>query len=689
MFDPPAVTATKPTDKPVREHSVVDGKILRLSASQIKSFDNTQDGGCARKWHYDKVQHIPQPERTFLRLGSDTDKIVERYVLTGEDALTPIARAGKHLIHRAEGGIHVQRPLTALKFQGIPIIGFMDQENTSGFWINPEGELLPQPSGEMEVNDWKTTGDMKWAKTGPGLLHDVQMPVYGLEEIDTSPWIERVRLSHTYFQTRGPKHAEKRTILVDRQQLEERRIELDSVVATMVDVARETDIEKIEFNPHACRAYGGCPYMDRCPKPINSLITSLFGSTNKTPTPTQEGRMASLKDRMMGKSTTAPAAAAPATTPQVPAAAPAPQVVTPPTAAEVAASKARFIATEAAAGLSFPPAATPPPPAAVDPWATDHPGQNAQVPAESAKPGKLYWIPNAAAKESNGWSFAKAVGVSTGGFSFLNPTAMGGTIVLPGKTVITEVGTATPQHRSKFDAPVQVAPPVPVPVEVAPPPVPVPVEVAPPPVPGEVVPAQAAIPPPPAPVVAPLQPVQAAQAVLAAPTPVLAATTATVPNYEAPAGIAPPDAPASDPAKAADPIMAEGAVVEAPKVGRTRKTKTAGAGTGAAPQTDTETDLTIYCNCVTSRPTSSLQPYCETLCEKLAQQFKVPDIRYSEKDGPSHVLGFGAWKGILAGFAKAEPPTPGSYTLMVGTDERYDVIVNALSSVAEIVRGVR
>lgn len=197
--------------------------------------------------------------------------------------------------------------------------------------------------------------------------------------------------------------------------------------------------------------------------------------------------------------------------------------------------------------------------------------------------------------------------------------------------------------------------------------------------------------------------------------------------------VVPPDAPKSDPAKAADPLpispTTESGSHNVPaqsRRGRKPKNQVADAMIATAEAQEAETadhtavivppptiadamiaavqktldagappKLELFVDCVSSRPGVSLASY---IAEKLATFTSVfpglLDIRCAPKktaDGKDHALAFGAWKGVLAAECRMNPPAPGRYFVLgVAQSEIAQVVVEALEPLcAEFTKGVK
>lgn len=303
--------------------AVEGGELKRLSVSQVQTFDASQDGGCARKWYFEKVLGKKPPETKSQAIGTEVHRQIEHYLKTGEDVLGPIARSGKHFIPAPNPElIAVEVPFNGqLKAAGIPFVGSIDLVNASGAYLDEQGELCDLGEGVVEVCDWKTSGDVaKWAKPGSALMRTVQMPGYGVFVSQVLPGIEKVRLSHATFQTKGAKAAVKSTVLVPVEKLIERWTTVEGVVREMKDVAHEKEIEKVPMNLSACSAFGGCPHADICPRPKEAILRGALGGTRNN--------MTSLMNRLSALNNTSTTTAPPAqaATPVEPPA-PAPKVL--------------------------------------------------------------------------------------------------------------------------------------------------------------------------------------------------------------------------------------------------------------------------------------------------------------------------------------------------------------------------
>lgn len=258
-------------------------ELLYTSVSAITKFDSSQEGGCPRRWFYRYVERLPEPSTKAQEIGTQIHSQLEHYLKTGEDVLGKHARAGLQFLPKPgrdlliEEPFSPQRPLVA---SGVPLTGFIDVVNPRGEYVTPEGEVMSDPPGTVEVVDHKTTSDLKWAKAGKDLPKTVQMAGYA-EWASRAFSAKHVRLSHIYYQTRGAFAAQKVSTLVPLATIKERWYEVESTVEEMKTAAKADSAGELEANHSACTTFGGCPFRNNCSSfqsqsPIERLKMSLL-----------------------------------------------------------------------------------------------------------------------------------------------------------------------------------------------------------------------------------------------------------------------------------------------------------------------------------------------------------------------------------------------------------------------------
>lgn len=244
--------------------AVIDGVIQYLSVSQIQTFDSGTVGGCQRKWYYDKVEGRPRKTTAAQSLGTKLHSENEHYLLTGEDVLSPQARAGRRFLPEPMIHLSVEHAFApGFTASGIPMVGYIDVINDSGFYLTDDGEAVAEDF--PEVIDWKTTSSFAYAKNASELRDSVQMVTYAeyvSRRFDERP--EKVRLSHGYFLTKGSPQARKVTCTIGIPEIQSKWDRIQATVDEMKAVAGIKTAQEVLPNYDACSAYGGCDYRNIC-----------------------------------------------------------------------------------------------------------------------------------------------------------------------------------------------------------------------------------------------------------------------------------------------------------------------------------------------------------------------------------------------------------------------------------------
>lgn len=293
----------------------VDGEptsLRYLSPSAITLADPESEG-CLRKWWWQYVMKKKQPETASQATGTRLHAEIERYLKTGQRDLSALALAGLHMVpspgedlgvelemssefsdpeHQFivdeawalrqagdfEGAARMLEPLGILTAAGVPIIGRIDLVHarcTNQGTEDPDDAI--DPPNTVEVYDWKTSSDVKrWGKTPAQLARNIQMLAYANWVLLKEPSVERVRVSHGYFQTKGSRKTRKVTTLIDRDTAVRRWEYASNLARRIVAVAGATEQEHVEPNLSACERFGGCPHKDYCKVKKSSGIAGFF-----------------------------------------------------------------------------------------------------------------------------------------------------------------------------------------------------------------------------------------------------------------------------------------------------------------------------------------------------------------------------------------------------------------------------
>ncbi len=246
-------------------------------------------------------------------------------------------------------------PETCLLVNGIRFVGFVDLRVRP--W-DSELERLglraqAEPFGGWITIDYKSTKDMKWAKTPAMLRADEQANLYAYDgitkAIDPGQIYEReyatpYPMRWVYFRTQGKREARAVDFGLTYR-------EADSKVHLLVQHAKALDtlesVDQAIANPSACDAYGGCPYHHSkggpCDAKRNLGRAILAWQSSRKPKPFgDENIMAIDFKAKFGKLQTQAGQVAPpaATAPAAPPPPPAPAAAAPPAAPPPAAPDA-------------------------------------------------------------------------------------------------------------------------------------------------------------------------------------------------------------------------------------------------------------------------------------------------------------------------------------------------------------
>jgi hypothetical protein len=298
--------------KPDYGPAVVDGFVRRTSVSALMSFDPESYAGCPRRWWWQRVAGKKEPETKAQGEGKLGHAQNETYLKTGQDVLGPIARAGKHLMPVPGPDLAVEaqfgdlgralelremmrnsvdprdedqlldemREAAGLTAGAIPLDGYIDLKHSRGEWIDNAGALRPEDPSlgrVVEVIDHKFTSNIAYGKSPGELAESIQMAGYANYIFNIDPNADHTRISHIYYQTRGPKAAKKVTAILSRNAAREKWRRVDQLAVYMEEVARATSFEQVEAQPKSCNSFKeGCPHRSYCPVKLS------FGKNTNT-----------------------------------------------------------------------------------------------------------------------------------------------------------------------------------------------------------------------------------------------------------------------------------------------------------------------------------------------------------------------------------------------------------------------
>lgn len=657
--------------------SIVGGVVLRHSASGLESADDRPgEGGCPRKWFYDKVDPAGKLRRKASHAaekdaGTAMHDSFKNYLRTGNGALLNAdATRAHHLLPppgpdlRTELSLHevVHTPAgpvarSPLELCGAPYVGYMDLVHERGINYGGDDEnyggdqaSLIDPPGTIEVLDFKRKKTPTSKRTGISLVphpndlrHKIQMAGYGM-------WAFRaarasfVRLSHliVFADSTPPRKVTKLHVLEDLLPTWEYAGVLARVVT---DAARQDSPDRVPFNKASCDAYGGCPHREFCRGYKETSLASrgvlsegdLVGLVEQMQA-IQQQQATGAPTQTFAPTNVAPPGGASAGFPSVVSGPQMPMTFPPPHAMPGVTVQHTPWGMVAAPDPAIPTGAAESARAALEAEETRLRAQAVQTQAQAAPSvpvapppeapilGKFRLIASAnmgspAMAGEVAQAYASAVGVQLGPNAGMAGTGAYGSMTLYALAQVDQFIDMMRQSGALPPAP----------------------------------------PAPPAPPVG---------------------------------GILPPDAPASRPelATAGEPKPGSAPEGEKPKKrgpGRPKKNQDAAptAANTIAPSSDEDALDAFFVDCAPNFACESLDAYFDAVCDVLVKNYcltaegkpDVQDIRAAPNDGK---LGYGRWKGALAEMIAATPLPAGSWTFKTYGDEMRQVAADAYRRVA-------
>lgn len=261
--------------------AVQGGRLLSVSASQIKDWM-----ACKRKWHFQKVIGLKQPDSIYANRGTAGHKQCEDYYLHG----TPPTH--KSILKAMEDGLLPPRTEPHLAEH------WMDSPPLKAANVAFRGKIDLTVFGDVRkirIVDFKFVGSLNYCKTEDDLREDVQMISYAKYASTRWPECGNFELTHLYLGVNEDKPAVNLvSVEVTREEVEacfDRRIV--SCVEQMKETAKVLDTFALPPANHPfepCRAYGDCPFLARCfITPAERLTVSFPDEEPRVPAPAEEG----------------------------------------------------------------------------------------------------------------------------------------------------------------------------------------------------------------------------------------------------------------------------------------------------------------------------------------------------------------------------------------------------------------
>lgn len=266
---------------------IENGLLRYMSPSSHAKADFRTREGCLRRYAYKYVFGAKEPQGKGAALGEKLHGECEHTILTGDDILSTIPSAGRPWVLHGRVRSHVELAIAGgapgetidpstslLKLDGVPYIGFIDELNLSGEWVDKAGAIVVEPY--PEVNDWKFLGSLDYAASDASIGDLFPMIAYG-HWTALKTGADHVRLSHTMFLTKGAAKVHKATALIPAADLLKKWESNAIIVRSVRDVAKSTNVDQVDANVRACGAYGGCPHKVYCRAANQVSLASVIG----------------------------------------------------------------------------------------------------------------------------------------------------------------------------------------------------------------------------------------------------------------------------------------------------------------------------------------------------------------------------------------------------------------------------
>lgn len=238
------------------QHAVENGNVLHVSASQIKQFQL-----CPRKWFYNKVLHLPEPEQESTAEGTRMHGQVENYLLNGippehasirlaiKQGLVPkYVPEGPDRTYEVEAWISRTTTIAGVEFKGR-----IDLRR-------------PPIDGVFSIRDWKSAKTFNYAPTPEDLSRDVQGLVYLYDGFRYyAPWAVTGTFDHVML---GKTKASTKLISTDpltKDYVDEMyHGAIEPVVEQMKQIATTKSPDDVPYDLKGCDKWSGCAFKDRC-----------------------------------------------------------------------------------------------------------------------------------------------------------------------------------------------------------------------------------------------------------------------------------------------------------------------------------------------------------------------------------------------------------------------------------------
>lgn len=242
-----------------------------VSATQISNYRE-----CKRKWAWRSIAKIETAQHPSAALGTEVhDEQLGPYLLEGRTfdfsrisgyiAASSLAYLPQPQTPGLEIELHFTMPSPSWRTHNFAYQGYVDM-------FHRDSSVMPDMLGGVPlVSDFKTIGNLRYAKSESTLALDVQAMLYAAGAM----WMTKataVDLAWIYMQTKGAHKATRRHLRVLGDHVAEQFKRIDETAVEMFEARqRISDPLDLEPNTNMCEEYGGCPYRANC-----NLAPSVF-----------------------------------------------------------------------------------------------------------------------------------------------------------------------------------------------------------------------------------------------------------------------------------------------------------------------------------------------------------------------------------------------------------------------------
>lgn len=224
---------------------------MKLSPSQIVTFDSSTPFGCRRKWWLKHVAKLPGVQNTGQVAGEQAHAVLEDLLASRRGSWNDWQMRVAH----AAGGYVADIRSDVLSVEQWMYLQLGEHSMKGRIDVILKDGVL----------DWKTTKKLEYAKTPLALKSDTQMLSYAkyLFE-DELKHLDEMFVKHVYITTSMPTTVREVSTRVTRAHVDnEFRVRIMPLVDEMESTSKETDVSRVKPDLTKCRF---CEYKDKCPQ---------------------------------------------------------------------------------------------------------------------------------------------------------------------------------------------------------------------------------------------------------------------------------------------------------------------------------------------------------------------------------------------------------------------------------------